>query len=99
MNMIATRESFGKALEELGEENGKIVVLDADLYNSTKTEEFKNSPANRLMELMKQVCATNGYYEKFIPAIRKLSPLYNEYYEQMIKANEQFIKNYPEYTE
>ena len=31
--------------------------------------------------------------------MRKLSPLYNEYYEQMIKANEQFIKNYPEYTE
>lgn len=51
------------------------------------------------MELMKQVCSTNGYYERFIPAMRKLSPLYNEYYEQMIKANEQFIKNYPEYTE
>ncbi len=51
------------------------------------------------MELMKQVCATNGYYEKFIPAMRKLSPLYNEYYEEMLKANEQFIKNYPEYTE
>lgn len=71
-----------------------------DQYNEyKKTEEFKNSPANRLMELMKQVCSTNGYYEKFIPAMRKLSPLYNEYYEQMIKANEQFIKNYPEYTE
>ena len=69
-------------------------------YNEyKKTEEFKNSPANRLMELMKQVCATNGYYEKFIPAMRKLSPLYNEYYEEMLKANEQFIKNYPEYTE
>ncbi len=71
-----------------------------DKYNEyKKTEEFKNSPANRLMELMKQVCATNGYYEKFIPAMRKLSPLYNEYYEEMLKANEQFIKNYPEYTE
>lgn len=71
-----------------------------DKYNAyKKTEEFKNSPANRLMELMKQICAANGYYEKFIPAMRKLSPLYNEYYEQMTKANEQFIKNYPEYTE
>lgn len=69
-------------------------------YNEyRKTEEFKNSPANRLMELMKQVCAANGYYEKFIPSMRKLSPLYNEYYEQMIKANEQFIKIYPEYIE
>ncbi len=51
MNMIATRESFGKALEELGEENGKIVVLDADLYNSTKTEEFKNRFPERFFNL------------------------------------------------
>lgn len=71
-----------------------------DTYNEyKKTDEYKNSPANKLMELMKQICATNGYNEKFIPAMRKLSPSYNEYYEQMIKANEQFIKNYPEYTE
>ncbi len=64
-----------------------------------KTDEFKNSPANRLMERMKQICSTNGYYEKFIPAMRKLSPLYNEYYEQMLKANKQFIRNYPKYTQ
>ena len=51
MNMIATRESFGKALEELGEENDKIVVLDADLYNSTKTEEFKNRFPERFFNL------------------------------------------------
>lgn len=70
-----------------------------DQYNRyKKTNEFKNSPANRLMEIMKNVCAANGYYEKFIPAMRKLSPLYNEYYEHMIKANDKFIKNYPEYT-
>lgn len=69
-------------------------------YNEyKKTEEFKSSPANSLMELMKKVCATNGYYERFMPAMKKLSTLYNEYYEQLIKSNEQFIKNYPEYTE
>lgn len=51
MNMIATRESFGKALEELGEENEKVVVLDADLYNSTKTEEFKNRFPERFFNL------------------------------------------------
>ena len=51
MEMIATRESFGKALEELGEENDKIVVLDADLYNSTKTEYFKNRFPERFFNL------------------------------------------------
>lgn len=56
-------------------------------------------PAYRLMELMKNFCASSGYYDKFIPAMRKLSPLYNEYYEQMMIANCQFIKNYSEYME
>ena len=37
----ATRESYGIALVELGHENEKIVVLDADLSKSTKTNGFK----------------------------------------------------------
>lgn len=95
-SIIQAKDENIRNIDEFVRKNKEVL----DQYNEyKKTEEFKNSPANRLMELMKQVCATNGYYEKFIPAIRKLSPLYNEYYEQMIKANEQFIKNYPEYTE
>lgn len=38
---IATRESYGKALAELGAEFPQLVVLDADLANATKTELFK----------------------------------------------------------
>ena len=69
-----------------------------DEYKKWKqTEEFKNSPAFRLMEYMKQFCTNNGYYDVFIPAMRKLSPLYNEYYEQMLKANDEFVRIYPEY--
>lgn len=69
-----------------------------DEYKKYKqTEEYKNSPAFRLMEYVKQVCATNGYYDTFIPAMRKLSPLYNEYYEQMLEANDIFVRSYPEY--
>ena len=95
-SIIQAKDENIRNIDEFVRKNKEVL----DQYNEyKKTEEFKNSPANRLMELMKQVCSTNGYYEKFIPAMRKLSPLYNEYYEQMIKANEQFIKNYPEYTE
>lgn len=95
-SIIQAKDENIRNIDEFVRKNKEVL----DQYNEyKKTEEFKNSPANRLMELMKQICATNGYYEKFIPAMRKLSPLYNEYYEQMIKANEQFIKNYPEYTE
>ena len=51
MDKIATRESFGRALEELGMENKKVVVLDADLYNSTKTEYFKEKFQDRFINL------------------------------------------------
>ncbi len=36
----ATRDAYGEALVKLGEENKKIVVLDADLSKSTKTVNF-----------------------------------------------------------
>lgn len=51
MSMIATRESFGRVLEELGAENDKVVVLDADLFNSTKTEYFKEKFPERFINL------------------------------------------------
>lgn len=38
---IATRESYGKALAELGREHDNFVVLDADLSGATKTGIFK----------------------------------------------------------
>ncbi len=46
--LIATRESFGKALAELKDEN--IVVLDADLSTSTKTNLFGEKYPNRFIE-------------------------------------------------
>ena len=48
-NKIATRESFGKALVEIEDED--IVVLDADLSSSTKTDMFKEKYPNRFFEL------------------------------------------------
>ena len=38
---IATRESYGNALIELGKEHENLVVLDADLAAATKTGMFK----------------------------------------------------------
>lgn len=40
---IATRESYGNALVELGREHEEIVVLDADLAAATKTGTFKKA--------------------------------------------------------
>ena len=46
-NKIATRQSYGEALKELGKENSNIVVLDADLSTATKTEKFANEFPDR----------------------------------------------------
>ena len=43
----ATRDGYGEALAELGETNNKIVVLDADLSGSTKTNIFAKKFPNR----------------------------------------------------
>ena len=40
---IATRESYGNALTELGKEHEDVVVLDADLAAATKTGVFKKA--------------------------------------------------------
>ena len=40
---IATRESYGNALVELGKEHDDIVVFDADLAGATKTSTFKKA--------------------------------------------------------
>lgn len=68
-------------------------------YSKTRqTAEFKNSPAFRLMEYMKSFCESSGYYDIFIPAMRKISPLYDTYYEQMLRANSKFLEMNPEFS-
>ena len=43
MKKVATRESYGNALKELGAEYDNLVVLDADLAAATKTGVFKKA--------------------------------------------------------
>ena len=44
---IATRETYGKTLVELGAEMPNLVVLDADLAGATKTGVFKKAYPDR----------------------------------------------------
>ena len=44
---IATRDSYGNALVELGKEHDNVVVLDADLAAATKTGVFKKAFPDR----------------------------------------------------
>ena len=61
-----------------------------------KSEEYKNSPACKLMEIMKKFNSSNGYNDIFIPAMKQLSPSYAKYYHQMETANKKLLLQYPE---
>lgn len=50
-NKKATRQSYGEALQELGKENKKIVVFDADLSTATKTNLFAKEFPNRFFDM------------------------------------------------
>ncbi len=47
---IATREAYGDALVELGAIHDKLVVLDADLAEATKTVKFKKAYPDRFFD-------------------------------------------------
>ena len=47
----ATRQSYGEALKEIGKENKKIVVLDADLSVATKTSIFAKEFPERFFNM------------------------------------------------
>lgn len=48
---IATRQSYGEALLELGKENKDVVVLDADLSTATKTNLFAKEFKDRFFDM------------------------------------------------
>jgi transketolase len=48
---IATRDAYGEALLELGEERADVVVLDADLSGSTKTGKFAKAFPERFYNM------------------------------------------------
>ena len=62
---IATRESYGNALVELGKEHDDIVVFDADLAGATKTSTFKKAFPER--HINAGIAAANqivGYFKE-----------------------------------
>lgn len=56
------------------------------------TEEYKSSPAARLMEHMKTFQQQSGYIDVFLPAMEELSLSYAIYRERLEAANEVFVK-------
>ncbi len=61
-----------------------------------KTDEYRNSIMPQLMDLFREFGETSGYYDVFIPTMRRLSPAYDFYYKKMLEANEKLIQKVPD---
>lgn len=67
-----------------------------DYINFKESDEYKSSYLKEIMEAMRNFTKESGYNEIFIPAMRRLSPSYNNYYKKLLASNEVFLKKYPE---
>lgn len=48
---VATREAYGYAIDKLGQLNKNVLVLDAEVSNSTHAEKFKHDHSDRFFEM------------------------------------------------
>lgn len=60
-----------------------------------QSDEYKNSSLHRIQEMFRKFNTMSGYYDIFIPAMKKLSTLYSKYYKQIEIANEKLLLHYP----
>lgn len=68
-----------------------------DQYLTFKqSEDFRNSPMYKIQSLLKEFNNRSGYYDIFIPAMKRLSNSYAVYYKQAEIANEILLEQYPD---
>jgi Predicted transcriptional regulators len=65
----------------------------------TQSDEYKTSPMFQMKSLLFEFNKASGYYDIFIPAMKKLSPSYVEYSKQSQIANEKLYALFPEAKE
>lgn len=94
--MESTIAEVVKAIENVDDyiEKNKDVLEQYIAYRSS--EEYKQSLAYKIQNLLLEFHRTNGYYDVFIPNMRKLSTSYDEYFKKLEEANKRFMQRYPE---
>lgn len=88
---VATRAAFGDALAALGGANPRIVVLDAEVANSTYTERFAKAHADRFFEMyiaeQQMVSAALGMHTfGWIPFASTFAAFFTRAYDQVRMA-------------
>lgn len=97
-------ENFVSAMTD----NMKNAVSDIEKYIADHREElenymaykqsdtYKQTPACRLEETLRNFTNTSRYNDVFLPAMRRLSKSYREYSEALQKADETLLQKYPQ---
>ena len=91
--MFANMNDAISDTEKYIEENKEILEQYMQLKQS---DEFKASPAYKLQEHLRKLNSESGYDTIFIPAMKKLSRSYGEYHDKLEKANQVFLRKYPD---
>lgn len=95
-NIISIIEATGKAIENpdgFFSENKDVLERYLEFRLS---DEFTNSPFGKYQTLLMEFNNSSGYYDAFIPAMKRLSPSYAAYCDQLEVANEKLLSQYPE---
>lgn len=87
-----TRQSIEKP-EEFIAKNKEIIE---GYLKYRESEEYKNSAAYKLQKILREFNNTSGYYDIFIPAMKRLSSSYAKYYQKIEAANEILLKECPD---
>ena len=75
------------------EKNKEVIEKYFEYINS---DEYKNSPAYKIKQLLLKFQQEIGYYDVFIENLKILSDSYREYAEKLQVANKAFLDKYPD---
>jgi len=80
-------------IDKYMEENKELIEKYMEYINS---DEYKNSPAFKMKQMLLKFQQESGYYDIFIENLKILSPVYREYLEKLHAANKALLTRYPQ---
>ena len=91
-------EASGQALSTAVEDPENWLQANREIIEQymqfIQSDEYRNSPAYRLREALKSFCEESGYYDVFIPAMRRLSPAYDAYLTKLHEADQSIMEKW-----
>lgn len=101
LNTLGSREIFlntRNALSDAIDDPENWLVNHKEIMEQylefQQTEEYQNSDGAKFKKVLKKFNQEHGYNSVFIPAMRKLSPSYDEYVLRLQKADQVFSQRY-----